>query len=361
MRFNVNRILLLLGLMLFGCSSKAPGQQTIVVPPAPSNAPTIIQTETPLPTAPSVDTERENILSQIKQLANNYNSQVDQYKQNEKATIIVDPDTGQEKLELSSNAIEALTPLYDNVYEQIGSLSEKYWELYQKDHPTDPLPISMSKDELTQYKQKLVNEFNTWEANELKTGAVIKLYNPEDMVFYRILVGDSYGADRWKWSYITRIIALSNAPSEELMNLDIQKIHQFDGGAVSLAAVSAYPFYRTDIKLTRYETEKANYLLYTDFHEFIEVIPKEVHPTDQEGSLVDLEAKAVETVHLFSPNTKLEELTLIQHEKAGNYFFRWEDRTKPLLDDGQTYPFVLVALNSKGELLNYYNTLSLAR
>ncbi len=336
-------ILILLGLMLFGCSPTASTIQNITVTAkplatsVPTNQPATLQ-----PTTSPLNIERGKILSEIQQLADDYNAQVEQYRQKEQAQIIVDPNTNQEKMELSINAINNLSPLYDQVSEQVGDLSEKYWELYQKDHHTDP-------------------EFNTWETNELKNGTVIKLYNPDNKVFYRILVGDSFGADRLKWKYVTQIIALSNAPSEELMNLDIQEIQKFDSGTVSLVGISAYPPYRSDIELTRYETEKTSYLLYTDLHEFIEVVPKEAPPTDRGGSLEDLKAKAVEVIKLLSPNTEVNNLTIIQHEKAGAYFFRWEDRTKTFLDDGATYPFIQVALNGNGELLNYNNTLPLAR
>lgn len=359
----INRmILMLLGLVLFGCSSRVSTIQNITVtvkPPAssaPTNQPASLQ-----PTASALDIERASILSEINRLVNDYSAQVEQYRQKEQAQIVVDPNTNQEKMELSPDAINNLSPLYDNVSEQVGDLSEKYWKLYQKDHHTDSLPTSMSKDELVSYKQKLLSDFRTWETNELKNGTVIKLYNPDNRMLYRLLVGDSFALDRLKWKYITQIMALSNAPSQELMNLDIQKIQKLDGGTVSLVDVSAYPPYRSDIKLTRYETEKASYLLYTDLHEFIEVIPKDAPPTDQAGFLDDLRAKAIEEIKLLSPTTEVNGLTLVQHEKAGAYFFRWEDRTKSFLDDGVTYPFILVALNGNGELLNYNNTLPLAR
>lgn len=360
MKSITSKIILIWGLVLFGCSPKPsalPNATAIVKPVeilAPTNRPESLQ-----PTTAVFDTERANILSKIKQLADDYNTQVDQYQQKEHAQIIVDPNTSQEKLELSANAIHSLSPLYDSVSEQVGDLSEKYWELYQKDHPMDALPISMSKDELASYKQKLLNEFRTWETNELNHGTAIKLYNPDNQTFYRILIGDSFAIDRLKWNYITRIMALSNAPSQDLMNLDIQKIQKLDNGAVSLVSIDAYPPYRLDIKLTRYETNKASYLLDTDIHEFIEVVPKTAPQSNQVGSLESLKVQAIQEIKLLSSITEVNDLTLVQHQKAGAYFFRWEDRSKPFLDDGVTYPFIQIALNGKGELLNYCNTLPL--
>ena len=58
---------------------------------------------------------------------------------------------------------------------------------------------------------------------------------------------------------------------------------------------------------------------------------------------------------------KLEELSLTHTSVTGNYLFRWEDRSKALLEDGRSYPFIQVALNASGELLNFYNTLPLAK
>jgi hypothetical protein len=94
---------------------------------------------------------------------------------------------------------------------------------------------------------------------------------------------------------------------------------------------------------------------------FIEIIPKQTPPTSQEGSLTELEVKAREWVALLSPGLNFDNLTPIQDEKVRTYFFRWENQTRPFLDDGKSYPFIQVALNGNGELLNYYNTLPLAR
>jgi hypothetical protein len=294
-------------------------------------------------------------------LAAEYNAQVENYKQIEQVEITKDPVTDVETLELSNAANYELSPLYDEVFEQIGDLNQAYWEFYQQDHQQTSLPMSMTKDELQEYKDKIKKEFDLWVEDEQENGSTVKLYNPEDEIYYVILVGESDALYRSKWEYITRVIALSNAPSKEILALDIQRIKTIDTGRTSIIAVSAYPYYRFDIDLTQYETEKAYYLMYSDLHVFIEIIPKQTPPTSQEGSLTELEVKAREWVALLSPGLNFDNLTPIQDEKVRTYFFRWENQTRPFLDDGKSYPFIQVALNGNGELLNYYNTLPLAR
>jgi hypothetical protein len=79
-------------------------------------------------------------------------------------------------------------------------------------------------------------------------------------------------------------------------------------------------------------------------------------------SVPELEKLARDMIALVSPEINLDTLTYRFGQKDElTFFFRWEDLTKPLLDDGRSYPFVQVGLNGKGELLNYVNTLPMSR
>jgi hypothetical protein len=148
--------------------------------------------------------------------------------------------------------------------------------------------------------------------------------------------------------------------------LDSKIISRVDNGLVSVVDVSAFPYYRAEIELTSYETDGNYFTVYSDHHQIIEIIPK-VSPLTDELPLVPnfsidtLEQQARELIALLAPDTNLDGLTFVPGEKIRTYFFRWEDRTKPLLDDGMSYPFVQVSFNENGELLNYINTLSLSR
>ena len=175
------------------------------------------------------------------------------------------------------------------------------------------------------------------------------------------LVGDSSALYRWKWAYIVRLMALYAAPAAELMDLDIKSIQRIEPGEVVYLNHFVNPAYRMDIGLTSYETKTARYELDTDKHEVIEIIVKQAPPTDSVGNRTELEARAKELIALFSPGLIINNLTPSYVEKVNTYFFRWIDTTKAVLDDGITYPYVQVGLNGNGELLNYYNTLPLAR
>jgi hypothetical protein len=70
-----------------------------------------------------------------------------------------------------------------------------------------------------------------------------------------------------------------------------------------------------------------------------------------------LEPRALDYMQLLAPGLDVVPLTPVRDQKGSNFFFRWEDRARPLLPDGRSRPFIQVALDAEGELLNYYNTL----
>jgi hypothetical protein len=110
-----------------------------------------------------------------------------------------------------------------------------------------------------------------------------------------------------------------------------------------------------------YETEEKYYTLDSRLRLVVFILPKNM-PQGVEGlSVQELEKMSRDMIALVSPEVNLGPLTYTFNQKIGTYFFRWEDLTKPLLDDGRSYPFVQVGMNGKGELLNYYNTLSMSR
>ena len=76
-------------------------------------------------------------------------------------------------------------------------------------------------------------------------------------------------------------------------------------------------------------------------------------------ALAGLEQVARDLIARAAPSVRLEGLTPVHTAVEGNFIFRWEDRTLPLLEDGLSYPFIQVALTASGDLLNFYNTLPL--
>ena len=197
-------------------------------------------------------------------------------------------------------------------------------------------------------------------------GAIVKLYSPSDMNYISLLIGESYAIEKEKEENIIALNHIINMPPFDLINLDIKKIQSIEPGEVTYIDNSEVPFYRSDIKLATYETATRSYTLYTNSHEIIEIIPKIIPQTADLTPVASLAVKILEQkartlIAIVSPGVNLDILTAVPGSKIGSFFFRWEDRSRAVLDDGTTYPFVQVGLNGNGALLNYYNTLPLAR
>ncbi len=62
--------------------------------------------------------------------------------------------------------------------------------------------------------------------------------------------------------------------------------------------------------------------------------PKNMPQGSEGHSVQELEKLAREMIALVSPEINLDVLTPSFGQKIGTYFFRWEDLTKPVLDDG---------------------------
>ncbi len=356
--------LLFFVLLFCGCSPLSVKENNVPVPVS-SPTSTMLSKDTPLP-KPTLTTqiisnpELQRIETEIFRLADEYSTKVEQFRQNEQAEIIIDPQTGKETMDLSQQAIEQLIPLYEYTEEKIHDLDQEYWNLYQKEHIPEPLPMNLSKDELKQAIKRAEDEFNVWLSKEMQSGKIIKYFDPGQKVFVGGLIAESSALYRWKWAYIVRLSALYAAPEQDLMRLDIQNIQRIEPGEVTYMSRSANPAYRVDIDLTTYETATARYDVYTETHEVIEIVAKSP-VTDTAGERAALEKRAREWVALISPGWNIENLAFTYNEKVNVYFFRWTDTSKPLLDDGRTHPFIQVGLNGNGELLTYYNTLPLSR
>ncbi len=149
-------------------------------------------------------------------------------------------------------------------------------------------------------------------------------------------------------------------PPSDLIKLDIQRIQGLEPGNVTLTDIGIFPWYSADIKLTTYVTSTRTYNVYSQTHQIIEIIPKQTPSLVTSSSISGLEKTAIKMIAEFSPDTNLDGLTFSSGTKGdGYYFFRWEDTSKKL--DSGADPFVQVGVNGSSELLNYYNTLSLAK
>ncbi len=321
--------------------------------------PTAIPTAT-IPSTPNID-KKNQIIEQIRQIAASYDQRVEDEKKAGTFKIVALKD-GSEGFAFTGASYDRIVQQELLTQTKIQELNEEYFTLYEED--TMPTASATPSTRLEQQARldQLENDEQAWAANELRQGTTVMLYSNPARKYVPFLIGDSYAVEQEKLNEINALRLQASMPPADLINLDIRRIQSLEPGAVTLTDIGVFPYYRADLKLTTYQTGTRTYNVYSPTHQIIEILPKQIPPGATNLSPADLEMKAVEMIAVFSPEVKLDPLTADEPGmKMGDYFFRWEDRTKPFLDDGRSYPFVQVGLNGNGELLNYYNTLPLAR
>lgn len=356
----------ILTLLLFICTitACATPENNASLPRASATALPVLM----LPTAtPGQAQQQEEILQKINLCASGYNCSVEQEKEKGEYEAIVLPD-GQEGIRFLGDSRGKIEAAYRATQECIRELNLEYARLYLEIYkvpavPDDPALQQARRDELLAI---FAGTFDVWLEREGRSEDIIYIYDPSSMESTSLIVGDTFAKSvALEQEYKNISLALSGI-SQEIISLDSKIISSVDNGLVSVVDVSAFPYYRAEIELTSYETDGNYFTVYSDHHQIIEIIPK-VSPLTDELPLVPnfsidtLEQQARELIALLAPDTNLDGLTFVPGEKIRTHFFRWEDRTKPLLDDGMSYPFVQVGFNENGELLNYINTLSLSR
>ena len=344
-------VLLIVTILLVGCSTHNN---------FPTDTPTatkVVAIVSATPT-PSIQAQREEILLQIRQAAAEYNS----YVENEKKTGDYETSNlGPEKqgFLFMGDSYTKISAKFDELISRIDDLNKRYESL----SPANPLriPTFTNKAGGQVYLDQLMQDYATWIQNELVHGTIVVVYSPDAMDYVPQLIGDFYVMLQAKEVVILKLRMWVRGPSVAAIQQDVQLIQRVEPGNVDLTDVTSLPFYRNDLSLNQYDTISRTYIVYSESHVIIEINPK--HPPSGVTNLStdELEAKARALIALFAPGVDLSQLTPAPGSKIGTYFFRWEDRTKPVLDDGMSYPFIQVGLNGDGELLNYYNTLPLAR
>jgi hypothetical protein len=143
---------------------------------------------------------------------------------------------------------------------------------------------------------------------------------------------------------------------------DLAEIQHFDPSpAVLVDSGNFLQVYRARAMLRRYQTARWTYILDPASHQILQIQPVE-ETAVQVGSPLgsaQLEQAARAWIAKAAPGVRLEGLTPAHTSADGNFIFHWEDRTRPLLEDGFSYPFIQAALTASGDLLNFYNTLPL--
>lgn len=307
--------------------------------------------------------QKQKLLSDVSREIAEYNELVEQEKLLGNINTVQNNDTRQDTFFFIGESDKKVRAAYENLEKQISVLYSKYIILYKQDYVATPFPSLDANEKLELYYQ-LLQEDQNWVDKQLKTETAPKIYSPDLGTFESIL-----DFEQTAWLDL-RSQALNDLRIEAELSTDVVIRHKnivekLDGAPVEAREVTSLPFYRNDVTLFQYQTQKNYYILNAD-GAVIEIIPIQMPLSNQLTpnaplNASQLEEKAREFITSLAPDTNLDTLTSINDSKIGSYFFRWEDRTKPVLDDGQSYPFIQVALNTDGELLNYYNTLPLSR
>jgi len=270
---------------------------------------------------------------------------------------------GTQAVHFSGESLARISAAYDRVLGVIGSLNGEYLELYRPSHQPTPYP-SLTSFEATQLLfEQAMDEYGRWVDDQRIEGTVVRLFEPFDAEYQVLFIADTYAQAEIWWRAIVQLQIESSGGSPQEKELDILAIKRIDPAEVAYVDVVRLP-YRMDVRLYQYQTDTRRYTVFRPNHEIIEIIPIGF-PYGSEGQpLTDelLMQMATDLIASLVPALNLSSLAPAHGEKSDtNVFFRWEDLSKPPLDDGRSYPFIQVGLTRFGELLNYVNTLPLSR
>ena len=367
MKRNLLGTLIFMAVISAGCRATPTAlTPTQLMPATAQTATPTLLIPSPTPTE-NPGTAREKLQAQAEKLVEAYNQLVKLEQKSGEGKITHTEDTGEERYLFTGKSYEKIIQAFQNLSTQKAAIFEQYLRLYRQDHQPTPYPAQGTKEQTLQYYRQLLGENQARMEMLLKSENVDKIYNPdfgsyeatirfEDAAWFQ-LAGEALDALR-----------LNTELSPELLkkHLTILKNLEPETPAAEIQrSITSLPFYRNDLTFFQYVTGTRVYVLDAS-GDVIEISPIEPPQTSDLTPLAplskaELEKKARSLIQLWAPGTDLEALTEAGGEKINTFFFRWENREKALLDDGRSYPFIQVGFNEDGELLNYYNTLPLAR
>lgn len=322
-------------------------------------SPTTLPTTSVFTESVSIQQQKEAIIQEIHEVVDQYNAFLEEEKTTGNYIIVQLPD-GSDGVQFTNESAGKVFTEMMRIDEIITGLNEKYYELSIEEQSSISYP---NPDIQASDLGRLTSEYLAWIDEEQKNGTTIIIVTDDG--FKRILfIGDSYVASK-EWNRKIDI-AEEKSNQEYLAYInpepDYQIIRRIEGDDVQISFkdVTLSP-YRPDTPYTVYETATMRYNI-DSRQRLVTWIEPIISPQGaEELPVAELEKMAREMIALVSPEINLDILTYSFYQKIGTYFFRWDDFTKPVLDDGRSYPFVQVGLNGKGELLNYINTLPMAR
>ena len=353
-------------LFLYACGT------SIITPPAQSAATTTAQpTNTPAPT-PTEDlaAQKQKILDEIVQDDAEYNKLVEQEKLSGTFDTQHNSENGQDFIIFTSESAKKIQAAYQNLLNQTKILYDQYLALYKQDYSPTPFPIFNTKEQSLNFYYQALQEDQAWMDAQLKAENARKIFDPDRGVYVNYLNFEQAAWLGLKGETLDKLRMDAELPPD-LQAKHKTIVEKLDGGSVVSNEIDGRPYYRNDLTLFQYKTQKNYYLLNAD-SAIIEITPVDqtgntqlVIPSSQPApntpfTQSQLEQQARAFINLIAPGTNLDSLKPSVGGKIDDYFFKWEDQTKPPLDGGG-FPFIQVAINTNSELLNYINTLPLAR
>ncbi len=315
--------------------------------------------------------QRDRILGEVHQVAAAYAALV-AHEESHSSIRPGTPSAGEippfQQLEPSAD------PLYrawGDALDQIQRLNEEYASISRPAldpaayRAADPRPNS--QEDLQALIDAAGIDYVSWFEGEQRTGFTVVLYDPYERRSQAILIGDSYAEERLRWAALLEYRLDLLAPPEGEREAEIETIRRVVSAEARLEDVGRLLPVYTDHLLHLYRAGDWRVNFDPVDHQIVVIYTEARAGTrhrvqsagDAAGTLTtdELEQRAQDLVQLAAPDIDLGGLTPVRNQKGDNFFFRWEDRTRPLLPDGRSYPFIQVALSAGGELLNFYNTL----
>ena len=365
-RFSIRNLqyafLTMLWIIISACaapvaSPAAPGPTIVAAAIQPTN----IQAPTP---TEDLATQKQKIWDEVIRDVNAFNQLVGEEKPLDHIETSHNDVTGEDFFYFTGESDQNIRAAHDHLVKQISILYAQYLTLYKQDYNPTPFPSFSTKEGALSFRYRTMQEDQEWLEAQYKAENVLKLYDPDRGGYISLLPFEQMVWLALRNEALDQLRMAAELPPE-LLAQHKAIIERLDGQPVIASEITSLPFYRNDLTLVQYQTSKNYYTLNTD-GAVIEIIPIQIPLSVQLTPVAplnadQLEEKARMLIASIASGTDIETLTAAFGAKIGSYFFRWEDRTRPLLDDGRSFPFVQVALNQDGDLLNYYNTLPLSR
>jgi hypothetical protein len=323
-------------------------------------------TDTLATTSPTPD-RRSEMLAEMHRIEQEYN----RLAQTVQPQIVETPSSGHQTTSETFDLFASpLLPAWDDLVSRVQALNEEYFSLFSREfeHPTIPLPLRQpSTDaEVDSLLSDAGAEYGRWLEQELSTGSFLSLlFDPYERRPQVILVGDSYIRERLHWQALMDFRLALTAPPPDQRQQEIQAIQVLFPGEVELLDVGELlPPYTPD-ELHEYRAGAWRVIVQpsTLGIMLIDAANPSGGPRDHDTpacprlTAEELHEQAIAFIQRAAPRIDVATLTSALNQKGDNFFFRWEDRNRPLLPDGRSFPFVQVAIDACGTLLNYYNTL----